>query len=55
MDDENDALDDGAFFKALQSDVDDAVSLKLLMEVYETNELWAGQFTHNTTHTPVTS
>ena len=33
--------DDNAFFKALPSDVDDGVSLKLLTEVYESNDMWS--------------
>ena len=43
--DENSALDDGAFFKQLQSDVEDEKSLKLLMDVYDTNDMWTGQAT----------
>lgn len=36
-------VEDDAFFKALQSDVDDAISLKLLTDVYDTNALWSGE------------
>jgi hypothetical protein len=42
-DDDDAPQDDGAFFKALQSDVEDSVSLALLMEVYDSNDMWSGQ------------
>lgn len=39
-------FDETAFNKTLASDIDDAVSLALLTEVYETNDMWGGQTTH---------
>lgn len=35
-------VDETAFHKTLASDIDDATSLALLNEVYETNEMWHG-------------
>lgn len=43
MSDEENWDDSSAFYKALPSDVDDAVSLKLLTAVWETNDMWSGQ------------
>jgi hypothetical protein len=35
--------DETAFYKQLQSDVEDERSLALLQEVCDTNEIWKGQ------------